>query len=143
MSSKNKSNLTEFLLADWIKILPRKTMENQSVIFGQEKGKAMKITKSAVRTVDELESDHEEADSRMTVHARYAVEHEGVGCLKITSPDMDVAVLCIFHNALLQNEEFWFHTSTSKKGGLSQFTNLHQSCQKKSVRFYQFSTHRL
>ena len=69
MSNKNKSNLIEFLLANWIKILPRKLKENQSVIFGQKKGKAMKITTSAVRTVDELESDHEEADSRMIVHA--------------------------------------------------------------------------
>ena len=29
----------------------------------------MEITKAAVRTVDELESDHKEADSRMIAHA--------------------------------------------------------------------------
>ena len=143
MSNTNKSDLIEFFLADWIKILPRKLKENQSVIFGQEKGKAIKI-KSAVRTVDEIKSDHEEADSKMVVHARYAMEHEGAGHLIITSPDIDVAVLCVFCNASLQNKEFWFRTNTGKKGGLSQFTKWHKSCQRSLRGFTSFPlTYRL
>ena len=69
------------------------------------------------------------------------MEYEEVGRLTITSSDTFVAVLCAFHNASLQNEEFWFHTGTGKKGRLSQFTKLHKSCQKKFARFYQLSTH--
>ena len=68
----------------------------------------------------------------MIVHARYAVEHKGVGRLIITSPDTDVAVLCVFHNASLQNEEFWFHTGTGKK---RRFIPIYTVAQKLSEEF--------
>ena len=42
-----------------------------------------------------LECDHEEADSRMFIHAQYTAENENAGRVIITSPDTDVAVLVL------------------------------------------------
>ena len=38
-------------------------------------------------------SDHEEADSKMFMYAKYHADH-GPKCIIIASPDTDVAVLC-------------------------------------------------
>ena len=69
----------------------------------------------AVTDVEELECGHEEADSRMFIHAHYAAENENAGRVIITSPDTDVAVLCLFHCSTLNINGLWFHIGTGKK----------------------------
>ena len=41
----------------------------------------------AVTNVEELECDHEEADSRMFIHAHYAAESENASSAIVTPPD--------------------------------------------------------
>ena len=99
MNNKNKSNLIAFLMNDWCEKIPPKLTNNQSLDLGQENGNVKRITRMAVTDVEELECDHEEADSRMFIHAHYAAENENAGHVIITSPDTDVAVLCLFHSS--------------------------------------------
>ena len=71
----------------------------ESLVIGQENGNA-KRTRMAATDVEELESDHEEADSRMFIHTHYAAESENAGSAIFTSPDTDAAVLLfvsLFH----------------------------------------------
>ena len=69
----------------------------------------------AVTDVDEFECDHQEADSRMFIHAHYAAEGENAGSAIVTSPDKDAAVLCLFHCSTLNFIELSFHTGTGKQ----------------------------
>ena len=55
-----------------------------------------------------LFSDHEEADTRMILHAQHASLDNGR--IIIHSPDTDVAVLCIAHYNTLNSTELWFKT---------------------------------
>ena len=47
-------------------------------------------------SVPALSSDHEEADSRIFLHAKHA-SNGGFACVVISSPDTDVAVIGIHH----------------------------------------------
>ena len=129
MNNKNKSNLIAFLMNDWCEKIPPKLTNNQSLVIGQENGNAKRITRMAVTDVEELECDHEEADSRMFIHAHYAAENENAGRVFITSPDTDVAVLCLFHCSTLNINELWFHISTGKK---RRFIPMHVIAEKLS-----------
>ena len=81
INNKNKSNLIAFLINDWCEKIPPKLTNNQSLVLGQENGNAKRITRMAVTDVEELECDHEEADSRMFIHAHYAAENEMLAVL--------------------------------------------------------------
>ena len=100
---------------DWCEKIPPKLTNNQSLVIGQENGNAKRITRMAVTYVEELECDHEETDSRMFIHAHYAAENENASRVIITSPDTDVAMLCLFHCSTLNINELWFHTGSGKK----------------------------
>ena len=74
---------------------------------------ALSIEKGHWETVPSLKSDHEEADTRLLLHARNAVQ-DGVRII-IQSPDTDVLILC---NSLFQEigcEELWFRTGVKDK----------------------------
>jgi hypothetical protein len=76
----------------------------------------------------ELFSTHEEADTRMLLHAIHADKvfaESGVkGRIIIKSPDTDALVLCVHYLSMLQHtQELWFQTGTvSSTGGvISQY----------------------
>ena len=106
-----------------------KLTNNQSLVLGQENGNAKRITRMTVTDVEELECDHEEADSRMFIHAHCAAENEHAGHFILTSPDTDVAVPCLFHCSTLNINELWFHTGTGKK---RRFIPMHVIAEKLS-----------
>ena len=112
-----------------VRKFPQKLTNNQSLFIGQENEVAKRITRMAVTDVEELECDHEEADSRMFIHAHYAAENENADRVIITSPDTDVAVLCLFHCSTLNINELWFHTGTGKK---RRFIPMHVMAEKLS-----------
>ena len=115
MNNKNKSNLIASLMNDWCEKIPPKLTNDQSLVIGQEIGNAKRIARMAVTYVEELECDHEEADSRMFIHADYDAENKNACHVIITSPDTDVSVLCLLHCSTLNINELWFHTGTGKK----------------------------
>ena len=104
---------------------------NQSLVKGQENGNAKKITRIAVTDVEEFKCDHEEADSRMFIHAHYAAESENAGSAVVTLPDTDPPVLCLFHCSTLNFIKLWFHTGTEKKRRLIPMYVIAENFQKK------------
>ena len=68
-------------------------------------------------------SDHEEADSKMFVYAKYHADH-GAKRIIIASPDTYVAVLCChhFHLSLRSCDQLWLRTGT---GSNRRFIPIH------------------
>ena len=63
--------------------------------------------------VPALVSDHEEADTRLLLHAKHACEdgHRIV----IQSPDTDVLLLCVSHYREIGCQELWFRTGVKDR----------------------------
>ena len=57
---------------------------------------ATRIAKKTSETVPELESNHEESDTRIVYHCIYAVR-QGATKIVIHSPDTDVLVVLLHH----------------------------------------------
>ena len=70
--------------------------------------KAVTVTRGQCREAEALRSNHEEADTRMILHANHAVRADRR--LVIQSPDTDVLVLSVSHFRSLDCPELWFHT---------------------------------
>lgn len=75
--------------------------------------KAVKVTRGQCREVQALRSNHEEADTRMILHANHAARAERR--LVIQSPDTDVLVLSVSHFRSLDCSELWFRTGTKDR----------------------------
>ena len=65
--------------------------------------------------IDALKSNHEEADTRMILHAAYAVRDLPTSAIVIQSPDTDVLVLCVSHFTGIGCNELWFCTGVSDR----------------------------
>ena len=64
-------------------------LEGQQLVIGGEFNRAVAVIKGQYT----LRSDHEEADTRLLLHAKHASEdHERI---VIQSPDTDVVLLCV------------------------------------------------
>jgi hypothetical protein len=75
--------------------------------------------------LDHLISDHEEADTRMMLHAQdSAFQHQR---LVIQTPDTDVVVLAIYVSALLQSEQLWVRMGVRDK---LRFIPIHRIVEK-------------
>ena len=74
----------------------------------------------AVDNVPELCSDHEEADTRMLLHAAHA-HHDTV---VIKSPDTDVALLCLSHCTKMTCQRLCFATGVRSKQRLLDITAM-------------------
>ena len=75
--------------------------------------KAVTVTKGEGREVEALRSNHEEADTRMILHANHAVRADRR--LVIQSPDTDVLVLSVSHFRSLDCPELWFRTGVKDR----------------------------
>ncbi len=87
----------------------------QLVIDGgfTDRKKAVSVTQREISILTPLFSDHEEADTRILLHAQHAaVTHKRI---VVQSPDMDVAVLCTTHFERVNCKELWFHTGVKDK----------------------------
>ena len=82
----------------------------------------MAITRDAHKDMEELESDHEEADTRMLLHSA----HTGT-TIVIQSPDTDVLVLSVTHFASIASKELWFRTGVKDR---LRFVPVHDIVQK-------------
>jgi len=70
--------------------------------------KVVSLVQSCVAVEPKLRSDHEEADTRLLLHAKHAATtHPRI---VIQSPDTDVAVLSVAHFDDLCCQELWFKT---------------------------------
>ena len=124
----NKENLCDFITKSMCSLdkarLPEKT---QMVIGGGFKDgeRCVSITRGSFSDVADLTCNHEEADTRMLVHAEYAANPETR--IVIQSPDTDVLVLCAAHFASIASKELWFRTGVKDR---LRFVPVHDVCQK-------------
>lgn len=115
-NSKNKVNLISFLCKEWCEMAKSKLRRDQELIIGgglTDPTLAIMISNGRSRTLDELKSDHEEADTRMILHASHASSSKAR--IVIHSPDTDVAILSIHFVHNMQCEELWFKTGVKDK----------------------------
>ena len=66
------------------------------------------ITKDSLSDVADLTSNHEEADNRMLIRAKYVANPEAR--IIIQSPDTNVLFLSASHLATIASKELWFRT---------------------------------
>lgn len=112
----NKANLTNFLCERWNQTCTAILPIGKTVVLAggfRDPLRVCKLTKGHSEPLDELQSDHEEADTRMILHALHAShDHDRV---VVHSPDTDVAVLSVYSFSSMQCTEMWFRTGTKDK----------------------------
>ena len=75
--------------------------------------RAILIARGQHAVVEALNSHHEEADTRLLLHAKHAsLDHRRI---VMQSPDTDVVVLCTTHFDQLNCRELWFRTEVKDK----------------------------
>lgn len=113
---QNKANLTAFLSSKWCQIAEENLGHGQRLVTGggfKECNKAVLVIKGSTSPLLPLQSDQEEADTRMILHAHNAShDHNRV---VIQSPDTDVAVLSVHFFNSLACEQLWFRTGVKDK----------------------------
>ena len=70
----NKANIADFLMNDWTKQCQQSLGVDSKVFLAggfSDPKKAMEVMKGECVTIENLESDHEEADSRMFLHVSH------------------------------------------------------------------------
>ncbi len=115
---KNKSNLVDFIMTDWIgQCQDALSNDKQVYLSGGFKypRRAVVVHQGSVRPVAELESDHEEADSRMFLHINHAVEVLDIKRFVLWSIDSDVAAMCPRFCKELAIEELHFKTGVGHR----------------------------
>ena len=112
----NKINLVNFIFKHWKQSLPQWLNTMQYVYLANLDGTTDVITKEG-SSQTELQSDHEEADSKMFGYSKYIIEHNQIERVVIHSPETDVAVICCFQFAtsLATLHEMWFKTGVGNK----------------------------
>ena len=113
-SNVNKNRLLDFISHHWTSIIPTHLSPEQSVFLALIDGTCVKVTSNGIEQAAEYNCDHEEADTRMLLHCRFANEH-GYNKIILCSPDTDVAILCCYHFKIIGVNEFYFHTGTGSK----------------------------
>ena len=93
----NKERLVEFLVQQWRNVRCSALQSTQLFVTNKEKCYHYSPNADAVTVeeVPELECDHEEADTKMFVHAQHAAASSDVVVIK--SPDTDASVIMSLH----------------------------------------------
>ena len=112
----NKANLTNFLCERWTNTCTATLPPDKLVVLAGgfcDPLRVVRLTLGHSECLDELHSDHEEADTRMMLHAFHASQyHDRV---VIQSPHTDVAVLSDYFFSSMHCPELWFRTGTKDK----------------------------
>ena len=83
--------------------------------------KALKVSSDLVEFVEQLFSNHEEADTSILLHEAYQASL-GANRAVVASPDTDVLVLLVYHFRSIGIEEIFF--KTGRKSMLSDLTRF-------------------
>ena len=92
-SPSSKTNLIKFLVQEWKKQEQRNKLGSK-ILYVTCEDLCFKISQENWCEIVELESSHEEADTRLLLHALHAAE-SGYKSVIITADDTDVLVLCL------------------------------------------------
>ena len=119
-SNQNKNLLIRFLVSEW------KSENYRSKIGGKEffvacEEKTFKISENDVEEIQELGSNHEEADTRMALHVQDAnnnFEH-----VLVASPDTDVFIILLSISSVL-NSNMYFLTGVKDSRRIIDVTQV-------------------
>ncbi|KAG1656369.1 hypothetical protein GQR58_023997 [Nymphon striatum] len=115
--SENKAALLEYLCDNWV--IGESVNPHQSIKLFLSGGfrdihKSVLLTNGNESPVTELQSTHEEADTRLLLHSIYATQVEGVKRIVMYANDTDVIVLAVYYYKTklkkLVLDEFWMKT---------------------------------
>lgn len=118
---ENKEALLTFLHDSWVEC----TLHVPMTIYVTRKEHCSRLVfeagqKPCVHAVDELRTDHEEADTRLILHGVHAnTNHRSV---TIRSPDTDVAIICLSHAHHFK--QLFFATGTKQRQRIIDITKL-------------------
>lgn len=115
-SATNKTSLQLFLASYWAETSKR-SMDIDLYVGVDMTCKRISLSTTTgpiVQDVPELHSDHEEADTRMLLHAAHA-HGKGFKTIVINSPDTDVAIITLYHAPKLHNSHLGFATGVRNK----------------------------
>ena len=90
--TESKNKLTSFLAENWKDQQKREKLGNR-VMFVTCGDLCLKLTHDSWQEVDELKSSHEEADTRLLLHAKHAAD--SYPALICVSEDTDVFIICL------------------------------------------------
>ena len=120
-NSFNKQQLIQFLLTEWSKSSYGKRLHGRSVFFVCEEKciliQSIDGLSVSATEVDELHSNHEEADTRIILHCIYAMKHQNIDnehSIVVKSPDTDVFILLLAYKHLMDDlhNDVLFETGT-------------------------------
>ena len=121
---KNKEILMDFFLKSWT----QNGRGHKFTLFVGHSDTCLKFGFSGtsspptVQEIEELKCSHEEADTRLLLHAKFA--RKSANSLVIQSPDTDVLVLCIAKFNDLDCS-LWFQTGTGNKRRILNVGAIH------------------
>jgi len=111
---ENKTELVSYYTEYICSSRERLTHGRTVIISGGRGDTAVQISPDGIANVPDLESNQEEADTRIVLHAIFAVE-KGSNVVVIRSPDTDVLLLLLHHCETIKSPEVYFHTDTKGK----------------------------
>lgn len=98
-SGQNKTSLIKFVVDHWSTLSFRAKLQHKTLFVKCEK-RCYKPTTESAQEEEELQSDQEEADTLLSLHARHATK-DPFNAIVISSEDTDVRILCLaFSNDL-------------------------------------------
>ena len=103
-SGKNKNSLVKFVCNEWRKEEYRNKIR-QKDLYVTDGVEVIKLSSTAITTIQELNSNHEEADTRMVLHATHASSDSNP--IVISSPDTDVFVICLVFQHIINLDIFF------------------------------------
>ena len=114
--SSNKTELVKFLVTEWKKYGFTYKLGNRS-LFVTLNEDCWKLQSSSVSLVPELKCSHEEADTRMILHAKHIQ-----GPVLIHADDTDVLVLLLSHSNVL--DDVYVKVGRGSKSGIIQIKRI-------------------
>ena len=117
-NQKNKINISNFIMSDWIRKGEAESEQGRYLYLSggfNDTERAVWITNGRHTEVDALQSDHEEANSRMFVHTDHAMETFSPERVVLWSIDNDVAIMCPHHVFKCNIAELFFKTGVSER----------------------------
>ena len=80
----------------------------------QDHERVVSISRNHVEVVEEVYSNHEEADTRLILHIQCSIERFGTRRDIVWSPDTNVMILGVYISHELRID-IWFRTGTKEK----------------------------
>ena len=114
---KNKDNLNNFIFSEWENTMPQKIGESQVLVLAggfQDHERVVAISRNHVEVVEDVYSNHEEADTRLILHIQCSIERSGTRRAIVWSPDTDVMILGVYFSHEL-GIDILFRTGTKEK----------------------------